>query len=381
MRRLGDVLLSTALIRSVRRAWPEARLEVLVNASSAPVLVGNPDIDELHVQPDRARAKQLWQLARRLWRRYDLAISALYNDRPHLWALVASAHRAGVVPPKGHPGERWKRWLCEASTPLDVGEVHTVEQYLRVADAMGIPRVAEVVPPRTGAHGLPIEGPYAVVHPSPLYRYKQWTIAGWRAVIGELADRGLTVALSGGPAAAERALMQEIIDGLPPRHLERVVTVPQGRPIAELTPLLEGARLYVGPDTSVTHLAAASGTPTLAIFGPSPTFSWGPWPVGRLDDPARPTPWKLKAPLQHRGNVWLIQGEGECVPCLGEGCDRHLNSHSRCLDDLSPERVIAVIREVLAGEGGYSQSTSAPVPSGSAAGSATGSSPAPVRQA
>lgn len=347
MRRLGDVLLSTALIRSVRLAWPDARLEVLVNGSSAAVLRGNPDIDELHVQPERARAAELWRLARRLFRRYDLAISALYNDRPHLWALVASAHRAGVVPPEGHPGARWKRWLCDVWTPLDMGEVHTVEQYLRVADAMGIPRVGEVVLPRPEGRGLELPGPYAVVHPSPLYRYKQWTVPGWRAVIGELVDRGLHVVLSGGSAPEERALMREITSGLTAAQLECLVVVPEGRPIAELTPLLEHARLYVGPDTSVSHLAAASRTPTIAIFGPSPTFSWGPWPAGR-SDPTAPTPWRRKSPLQHEGNVWLIQGEGACVPCLGEGCERHVGSHSRCLDELDPARVIAVIRDVLA---------------------------------
>lgn len=379
MRRLGDVLLATALIRSVRRAWPQARLEVLVNAGSAGVLQGNPDIDVLHVQPERAKAGQLWQLARTLWRRYDLAISALYNDRPHLWALVASAHRAGAVSPEGHAGWRWKRWSCEVSVPVDLGEVHTVEQYLRIADALGIPRVAEVVLPRPQGAGIVVDGDYAVLHPSPLYRYKQWTVAGWRAVIDELVDRGLRVVLSGGSAAAERALMREIAAGLSAERVAQVTMTPEGRPIAELTPLLEGARLYIGPDTSVTHLAAASGTPTIAIFGPSPTFSWGPWPVGRAAD-AGDTPWRLKAPLQHEGNVWLIQGEGDCVPCLGEGCERRLDSPSRCLDELDPQRVIAVVREIL-GERAYIQSTQAPVPSDSVAASATGTSPAPVRQA
>lgn len=349
MRRLGDALLCTALIRSVRRAWPEARLEVLVNAQSAPALAGNPDIDRLWTLSERPPHSETWRLMRDLWRRYDLAISALYNDRPHLWSLIASSHRAGVVPPEGHPGWRWKRWSCEAWTALDLGEVHTVEQYLRVADALGIARVAEVVPPRPTHPAVVIEGPYAVVHPTPQFRYKEWSPEGWRDVVAALSERGLSVVLTAGPAARDRQLVGEIVTGLTPVQREHVVQF-RGRSFAELTPLIEASRVYVGPDTSVTHLAAATGVATVTVFGPSPTFSWGPWPRAAplaAGDIGSKSPWRLRQPDQHAGNVWMIQGEGACVPCLGEGCEGHVQSHSRCLDELDARRVLKAIDAAL----------------------------------
>ena len=352
MRRIGDVLLASTLVRSVRRAWPQARLEVLVNAASAVALHGNPDIDRLWVQPERAGARQTLALVRRLWRRHDLAVSALYNDRPHLWAFVASARRVGVVPPRGHAGARWKRWLSAGWCELELGDVHAVEQYLRLVDAMGIARVAEVVPPRPAAaapQGDETGRPYAVVHPSALYRYKAWHLEGWRALTRHLIAQGLEVRLTGGPAEVERSLVRRIVDGLDAGERRHVRDLAGNLPFAALTPLIEGALVFVGPDTSVTHLAAATGTQTVALFGPSHPVAWGPWPMRyRHDADGGASPWRMKAPLQRRGNVWLIQGEGDCVPCLGEGCDKHLESHSRCLDELPAQRVIEVVDQALA---------------------------------
>lgn len=348
MRRLGDALLATAPIRSVRRAWPHARLEVLVNAESAAALEGNPDIQRLWVQPERGSKRQTLRLVGALWRRFDLAVSVLYSDRPHLWTWVASANRAGVVPPHGHVGARLKRWLTQAWCELELGKVHALEQYLRIADALHIARVHEVVPPRPSRGALDTtERAYAVLHPSPGYAYKAWTGEGWRALVRHLIARGFAVRLTGGPAQPEFALLRTIVAGLNEDERVHVSDLGGLLSFAELTPLIERARLYVGPDTSVTHLAAATGTPTIALFGPSHPIAWGPWPM-RWQGGKAGSPWQMKAPLQRRGNVWLVQGEGGCVPCLQEGCDRHPASYARCLEDLNAARVIEVVDAVLA---------------------------------
>lgn len=353
LRRLGDVLLSTALIRSLRRAWPEARLEVLVYASSAAALQGNPDIDALVVQPESPGLAESLQLAWRLARRYDLAVSTLYNDRPFLYALLASGTRVSVVPPATEPGAGWKRALCSASVLLDLKRVHAVEQYLRLADALEIPRVTEVVPPRPADASSLIaalgadwaDAPYAVVHPSALYRYKGWTVEGWQAAIEHLLDRGLRVRLSGGPAEPERALAAQLLQRLQPARRDRVDDLTGRLPFAALTLLIAQARVFIGPDTSVTHLAAATGAPVVSLFGPSHPVAWGPWPLAWSGTGA--SPWVKKAALQQHGNVWLLQGEGDCVPCLQEGCERHLESRADCLDQLPIGRVTAALDAAL----------------------------------
>lgn len=346
IRRLGDVLLCTALVRSLRRAWPQAHIEVLVNRSAAVTLEGNPDIDALIVQPDKPRLGDYLSLLPRIFRGYDLAISTLYSDRPHLYALLAAPRRAGVIA-AGEPGARWKRWLTRHPADLDSSR-HTVEQYLQLADALGIARVPEVVPPHAMLDdALASETraqPYAVVHPTPMYAYKAWPQTAWQALIRHLLARGLRVYLSGGPAASERVQVAAIAAPFDPAQVRDL----SGQlAFAQLPQLIGGARVYVGPDTSVSHLAAATGVTSVVLFGPTDPAPWGPWPQGYAG--AGKSPWITRAPLQHQGNVWIVQGIAPCVPCLREGCDNHLSSRADCLAQLPSSRVISVVDEALAG--------------------------------
>ena len=332
LRRLGDVLLATPLMRSIRRAWPDATLDALVFADTAGILEGNPDIDRVVAMPARPTLAQSLALAGRLLKRYHLAVSTQSGDRPTLFALAAGRTHAGPV----WPGERTKRRLLGRS--VAVGEsVHRIEEMLRLGDALGIARVAEVVCPvgTVPAEHAPVE-PYAVIHAAPMFRYKQWRRAGWRALADALRARGLAVVATGGPG--DRAFLDDVWRDTPDvRRLDARLRWP------EIAALLAGARLYVGPDTSVTHLAAASGCPTVALFGPTDPRLWGPWPAHGL-----PTPWAASGTIQHRRNVWLVQNPLPCLPCQKEGCDRRLDSRAQCLDELAPAQVLAAVEQALA---------------------------------
>jgi len=332
LRRLGDVLLATPLMRSIRRAWPDATLDALVFADTAGILEGNPDIDRVVAMPARPTLAQSLALAGRLLKRYHLAVSTQSGDRPTLFALAAGRTHAGPV----WPGERTKRRLLGRS--VAAGEsVHRIEEMLRLGDALGIARVAEVVCPvgTVPAEHAPVE-PYAVIHAAPMFRYKQWRRAGWRALADALRARGLAVVATGGPG--DRAFLDDVWRDTPDvRRLDARLRWP------EIAALLAGARLYVGPDTSVTHLAAASGCPAVALFGPTDPRLWGPWPAHGL-----PTPWAASGTIQHRRNVWLVQNPLPCLPCQKEGCDRRLDSRAQCLDELAPAQVLAAVEQALA---------------------------------
>jgi heptosyltransferase III len=172
-----------------------------------------------------------------------------------------------------------------------------------------------------------------------MFAYKQWRVDGWVEVVRWLHAQGFAVALSGGPATAEREYAEQIVAA----SGEPVLNFVGQFSLGESAEMYRRARLYVGPDTSATHIAAATGTPTVALFGPSDTVRWGPWPKGW-----RPgsNPWPLVG-SGRRGNVYLVQGEGPCVPCKQEGCDRHVASLSQCLVTLSAARVIGAIADIL----------------------------------
>jgi heptosyltransferase-3 len=334
LRRIGDVLLTTPLIRSLRRAWPEATIDALVFADTAGILAGNPDLDNIVTIPPQPSAAQTLILGARLFRGYDLAVSTQSGDRPTGFAIAGG--RACVAPVAANVNGRVKEALltrCIAVTP----GLHRVEEMLRLADALGIARVPELVCPRVAETGERPAGPYAVIHAAPMFRYKQWTMSGWRELAGALTARGLNVIATGGPAEAERHYLDDVWNGARVTRRDGELTWSQ------LAGLLSQARVYIGPDTSVTHLAAASGCPTVALYGPTDPRLWGPWPVGGMDQI-----WTAASTIQRRGNVWLVQNALPCMPCQLEGCERRLDSYSQCLDEMAPGQVIAAADQALA---------------------------------
>jgi heptosyltransferase-3 len=335
LRRLGDVLLTTPLIRSLRRAWPLAKIDILVFSDTVAILDGNPDIDDVLSVPQRASTAQSLSLAARLWRHYDLAITTQAGDRPTFLAVLAGRKRAGPVENRLIG---WiKRALLDRHIPMGAG-VHRVDDVLALARILGIEPLAEVICPRPVPRpDLLPSGPYAVIHAAPMFRYKQWHAEGWRAVATHLKAQGMTVIATGGPGEEERRYLDGIWRDSDVRRLDGKLTWP------ELTAMLAGARAFVGPDTSVTHLAAAAGCPTVALFGPTDPRLWGPWPVSGLD-----APWEAADTAQRRGNVWLVQNPLPCQPCQHEGCLRNLQSYSRCLDELAPQSVLAALSMALA---------------------------------
>ncbi|GAC1632661.1 MAG: glycosyltransferase family 9 protein [Nevskia sp.] len=353
LRRLGDVLLATPLIRSLRRAYPEARIDALVFAATTAALEGNPDLDRVIAWPAHAGVLDSLRIAGSLFRAYDLACVVTASDRAQWLAALAAPRRSVTV-----QAEFPRGWLNPVRVVYEPARLHTVRQSLALLKPLGLAPVPELVPPRAaGTAGIDaLLGPgwaaqkFAVVHPAPMFRYKAWTLEGWQALIDALRARGLRVVLSGGPAAAEQAFVERLRQSLQ-RPDEAVISVAGQLSLAELSRVLARAAVFIGPDTSVTHLAAACGAPTVALFGPSSPLTWGPWPQGWSG--AGDSPWRLTAPAQRIGGVTILQGTqgryGNCIPCLQEGCERHLGSGSDCLDTLPAQRVIDAVDQLLAG--------------------------------
>jgi heptosyltransferase-3 len=251
LRRLGDVLLTTPLIRTVRQGIPPSRLDVLAFRGGERILKGNPDVDDVITIPERPSAGDTLALTRRLWRRYDLVVSTQPGDRPTGYALLAGRHRVGPVPRAGETGAWWKRHVYHVSILHDP-DAHHVTRMLMLATALGLPHVSDIVCPGgspDAANEVAPRAAYAVVHATPFYRYKRWTDAGWRDLARGLTERGLAVVVTEGRDPAESAYMEAL-------WADTEVIRERGRlDWAGLTQLLKSAAVYVGPDTSVTHLA------------------------------------------------------------------------------------------------------------------------------
>jgi heptosyltransferase-3 len=346
-RQIGDVLLTTPLIHEVRRRWPQAQVDVLGFAGTLGMLRGNPDLHDLIEVPARPGPLATLALARRLWRRYDLALMADPGDRAHLIGWVAARERAGVLPERS--GSNWwkERLLRHAvHSPGDLGEVHVVEE--KVALLAPWP-VAEAAAPRlVGPASAPLPAGlqrqlrpgYVVVHAPSMWPYKQWPLEHFRALIALLAPAGRQVVLTGGPGAADRAAVAALDGAAPPGQLLDAGVLD----FNQVAGLLRGAALYIGPDTSVSHLAAACGVPVLAIFGPTNPQRWAPWQAAE-----QPVRFQRRGLAQTVGQVTLLQSDLHCVPCGKAGCEDHRLSRADCLPAITPERVAAKALEILAG--------------------------------
>ncbi|MDD1633707.1 MAG: glycosyltransferase family 9 protein, partial [Methylococcaceae bacterium] len=270
-RRIGDVLLATPLIRSLRLAWPAAAIDALVFAGTEGVLAANPDLRRVIAISENAKEPSHLRTLFSLARRYDLAVSTLPGDRPTFTAWLAGRRRVGLLL-KG-PKHFGKRLLLSRWAPFDESDTHTVLMNLALSDLLGIRRHTDVVvswspADEQGAEllfpGIRTES-YALLHLYPKDRYKMWHREGWRDVSRWLSGRGLQIVLTGGGDSEELAYAEEILREMP----SGTVNLSGKLTLGEVGFLISRARVYAGPDTAVTHMAAALGVPTVALYGPT----------------------------------------------------------------------------------------------------------------
>ena len=365
-RQIGDVLVTTPLISRARELWPDAEFHFLGYRGKLDMLKGNPDIAEIIETSDRPRLPEYLALFNRLFQRYDLAIVTQPSDRAYLYGLLAAFRRVGVLGghPQGqtgidntdHKAERqnaWKKAICIHTINVDYFKQHVIVEKLRLLEVFYknaqdlFSKQIVVTPPKeeslTPVIASQLLSPYVVVHPGPLTAYKRWPLSYWQILITWLVSQGWQVVLSASSAKQDLQLNQEILSLLDESTRQKVIDTAGKLSIPQAANLIRGALLYVGVDTSITHLAAACNTKTIALFGPTPPTNFGPWPNGFIGT----EPYVLRARTQMNGYVTILQGPGECVPCRKAGCDDHPNSLSECLDLLEPAQVITAIEQAL----------------------------------
>ncbi len=366
-RQIGDVLVTTPLISKARELWPNAEFHFLGYRGKLDMLYGNPDITEIIESSDRPGFGEYLSLFNRLFQRYDLAIITQPSDRAYIYGLVSAFRRVGVL--GGHPQGKdvedkskrskiekqnaWKKFICLHTVNVDYFNQHVIAEKLRLlevffrnpADLFSKP--ITVTPPDgevlTPGIANALVQPYVVLHPGPLTAYKRWPLAHWQQLIAYLVKKDLQVVLSASPAKQDVQLNHDILSLLDNVTAAKVINAAGKLSISQAGTLLRGAALYIGVDTSITHLAAACNTPTITLFGATPPTNFGPWPNGFIGE----QPYELRARSQTVGNVTILQGPGECVPCRKAGCLDRADSNSECLDLLEPNQVITAIEQTI----------------------------------
>ncbi len=292
LRHIGDVLLSTPAFHALRGAFPGARIAAVVNEGTQDMLSGNPDIDRILVfrrgrrdAGGKSRFGEELALLREIRSlRAEVAVNFTEGDRGATLSRLSGARfRVGVASARrGLWGkERFYTHLC----PRPDLYRHQVWKDLDVLAAAGIQpgdlSLRFHIPEKDGeesqrklsAAGVPGGAPYAVVQPTSRWTFKCWTEKGMAGVVAHLSRKGVFPVVTSGSDRAEIDQANRVASssGSPCASLAGRFT------LKELGAAIASARVFVGVDSAPMHIAAAVGTPVVALFGPTGAFNWAPW--------------------------------------------------------------------------------------------------------
>ena len=135
---------------------------------------------------------------------------------------------------------------------------------------------------------------------------------GWCDVAEFLSDNGIKSYLIGGGGETEKEYLNEAMRSMP----ASTVNLSGKTRFAQASELIAACSIYVGVDTVNTHIAAAHGVPTIALFGPGNPYCWGPWPVGHATETS---PWTMYG-SQRLGNVMIVKRDAACERCEKQNC-------------------------------------------------------------
>ncbi len=327
LRSIGDTVLSTPSLIALRRHAPQAEIDILLEDWVAPVLDGFDGVNVISMGGSKASR---WKSARLLRsRRYDVAFN-LHGGTTStfLTSFSGAKHRFGNADYQyaflhnhhlSSPAQFWGRET-----------MHSAEQQLALIGCAGVavadlPKTRLAVTPEAKTSidqklNSPLgisDAAFALLHPGTAFFTKQWPVQNFARMAERIASDGLAVIAVGSPAETETLNKLKFASSSP------VVTF-DDLTLPEITALASKARIFIGNDSGIAHIAAAVQTPTVVIFGSSNRTHWRPW---------------TDAPNE------IVFNPFECQPCLGYKCEAF--GDSRCIHSVTVEQVIAAADRVL----------------------------------
>lgn len=335
---IGDVVLTSSTIRAVKETWPDAHVSIMVRKPFGGLLSADPSVHEV-IESEKFRGSLpflLWKysvFAKCLRQaRYDLVIDLRTGDRGAILSFFTGAPvRVGC---QGVKNQFWHellytkiiRELKVALPPIHPG----ADQSLRVVREIGmdtadsIPKLYVTPTDQTRAKALLAEAGVmpgigmVTINPFSRWKYKEWSNEKW----GEVMDRiwaayRLPAVLIG--SLEEAAACQEIIAG----REGHAFSLAGKTTLGEMAAVISMSRLHLGVDSAAPHIAAALGTPTVTIHGPT---DWRAWRI---------------ANEHHR----IVSSVMDCLPYNMMGCDN--SGQSRCLEQMQANLVIIAAEKTL----------------------------------
>ncbi|MGF1721731.1 glycosyltransferase family 9 protein [Vibrio kyushuensis] len=342
---IGDSLLISIFTRSLRKAFPSAQIDVLVNARGEMVFGTNPDIDNLVEIPPRPSAADYFRLLRNHGR-YDLVINEMLNDRTAIYSLIFGRYKLGAI-----DESLGTSWIKKIIFSKHIAEQHRFEhkmsrasRMLGLIDVEAVPRLIspEEALPTDIVQQLPED--YIVIHAPSSNEIKQWPVSYWVEVIESLLLNGYSIVLTGADLERDVFIVEEIVKQLP--SSEKLISVLGKLSLAQTSTVIKGSYGFVGPDSGPGHLASGYSIPIVSIISVAPASKWSPWPY---EEPinVQENLYKNGVTTQRVRNITLLQSDKSCVPCYANKCRVSDELYSPCLLDITPKQVLDAVEEMM----------------------------------
>lgn len=329
LRSIGDTVLITPSLDALRRFLPEARIDVLLEDWVAPVLEDFDAVDNVLTfsrQSKRSRLEVLLKLRRA---KYDVAFN-LHGGTTSTFFV----HASGAPHKVGYAHYRYSflydHLLSSAKDFWHRETIHSAEQHLALLGAVGVPienglktRLVVTEKARISIEEKlslikNLKSQIALVHPAAAFDTKQWATENFARAAEFLHEKGFSVIAIAAPK--ERAVLEE---------LEKLARAPvetfDDLTLPEITALAERAKIFVGNDSGIAHVAAAVRTPSVVVFGSSNINNWRPW----TDAPNR-----------------IVYEKMVCQPCAGHFCAQF--DKPECIRRVTVPQVLEAAEKVLA---------------------------------
>ena len=333
LRSIGDTVLATPSLFALRRFLPQAQIHVLLEDWVAPLLEGSDLVNRVISIPKHSNSARA-RLARELRRtNYDV----IYNlhggtTATFLTRATGAKHRVGFA---HYQYARLHNHV--APSPQTIWErptLHSVEQQLALIGWTGVPvtdrpltrlpvtpAAGKAISQKLAAAGVDEAEGFALIHPAAALATKQWATENFAGITEHVRARGLT------PVAIVSAREKPVLESLRKQSTMRLVGF-DNLSLPEVVALSARARLFVGNDSGIAHIAAAAGAPCVVIFGSSNVAHWRPWTIKQYE---------------------VVQEEMSCQPCHGYFCAEF--EQPQCILRIPLERVAGAIDRILNGTG------------------------------